>query len=266
MDLCDKEGLEKIVTEIKPEFIFHLARYHSHKENLTDTVYTNIIGTFNLLQATAPLDYRCFVHTGSFLEYGKKLHPIKESDLLLPSTSFGAAKASATLLCQQFAHNNQRPFVILRLFSVYGYWEGSTRLIPTAIQAVLHSRKMELTIPGYRRDLIFIEDVVRAYILAIQVKNLCGEIINIGTGQEWTNEEVVNIIQSTSGRHIEVHPGKFPARPSDTIHSIADNRKAKQLLGWEPNHTLRAGLEKTIKWFQLQKEGYTKTKICKVLS
>jgi nucleoside-diphosphate-sugar epimerase len=145
---------------------------------------------------------------------------------------------------------------MLRLFSVYGYWEASTRLIPAAIMAALRNREIALTPPGYQRDLIFVEDVVEACLLAVEAEKAVGEILNVGSGEQWSNEQVVEMVQAVCGRRFGVRVGAYPARPSDTTHWVADNRKAQELLGWKPRHMLRSGLEKTIAWFRLHRAAY----------
>lgn len=258
VDLTNREGLKKTVQEVSPEIIYHLAAqgvspaFQEHREILR----TNILGTFNLLESTALLDYRLFVHLGGSSEYGTKSGPMRESDCLEPLTFYGAAKAAATLLCQQYARANRRPVVVLRAFSVYGYWESPSRLIPTAIRAALCDRELALTAPGYRRDFVFVEDLVEACLLALRAEKASGEIINVGSGLQWSNEEVVDLVQVVTGRRINVRVGAYPARRSDKAHWVADIRKARDLLGWEPRHTLRAGLEKTVSWYLLHQDVY----------
>lgn len=259
VDLTDYEGLQRMVNRVRPDVIFHLAAPGGHpwqRQDREEVLRVSVLGTANLLEATASLDYYRFVHFGSSLEYGPKDKPLKESDRLEPLTFRGAAKAAATLLCQQWARASRRPIVVLRPFSVYGYWEGAARLIPTAIRAVLSTQELALTAPGYRRDLIFVEDVVEACLLTLQAENVAGQIINVGSGQQWSNEEVIEMVQAVSGQRIPVRVGSYPARPSDTTHWVADIKKAKRLLGWEPQHTLRRGLEKTLAWFRLHSDAY----------
>jgi nucleoside-diphosphate-sugar epimerase len=258
VDLTDFEMLRETVNQIQPEVIFHLAagRASTSFQDRLATLQANIFGTFNLLEATTPLNYLRFIHIGSSLEYGTRRRPLKESDRLEPKTFFGVNKAAATLLCQQFAQANQRPIVLLRLFSVYGYWESPTRLIPTAIMAALRNQEIALTPPGYHRDLIFIEDVLDACLRALQAEGVAGEIINVGSGQQWSNEQVVEMVQTISGQKVSVRVGEYPARASDATYWVSDKRKAKRSLGWEPRHTLHEGLKKTIAWFRLHQKAY----------
>ncbi|MCK5603111.1 GDP-mannose 4,6-dehydratase [Candidatus Pacearchaeota archaeon] len=256
VDLLDFEELQQTVNRINPEIIIHLAKHGPSPEDRWETLETNIIGTSNLLEVTSSLNYQCFIHTGTSLEYGPKSQPMTESDILEPSTFFGVTKASATMLCQQFAKARGRPIVILRPFMVYGYWDVPTNLIPTAIRAAMRKEKLALTPPGYRRDWVFIEDVIEAYLLTIQAENIAGEIINMGSGEQWSNEEIVDMVQDVYGQKIEVQVGAYSPRSFDTTHWVADIQKARKLLGWEPRHILRRGLEKTISWFRLHQDAY----------
>mgnify|MGYP000246935530 CR=1 FL=1 len=258
VDLTDQEGLRKSVDFIRPEIIFHLAvgRPSASNQDHREMLRVNVLGTFNLLEAVAPFDYHCFVHVGSSMEYGSRNEPMEESSHPEPLTFFGATKAAATLICQQFARGDNRPVVILRPFYVYGYWDSPTHLIPTAVMAALNHRELLLTVPGYRRDYVFIEDLVEACLLVLWARDIGGEVVNIASGQQTANEEVVDLIQELTGQRIEVRVGAYGARCHDRPFWCADIRKAKRLLNWGPRHTLKAGFEKTIAWHRLHKEEY----------
>lgn len=249
-DVARREELSRAVQSAAPEILFHLAARGVVERDApgVEILETNVLGTFHLLEATRPLACERFVHVGSSTECGRKNEPIKESDCLEPSTLRGASKAAATLLCQQVARAENRSLVILRPFSVYGPWEAPGRLVPTAIRAALDGLEMPLTAAVFRRDLVFVEDVVEACLMAAERDLPAGEIVNIATGREWSNEEVVRIVESVSGRPIRRRVGEYPARENDNEHWVADIAKAGRLLGWTPRHTLAAGLEKTIAW------------------
>ncbi len=253
--ITDRRGLARIIQTVEPEIIFHLAATASTRrdDDYAEFLRVNVLGTANLLEAAGSADYERFVHVGSATEYGRKEGPIFESDSLEPVTARGATKAAATLICQQFARQERRPVVILRPFSVYGYREGSTRLVPTAITAALEGREMPLTASVCRRDLVFVEDVVAACLAAAIVPVADGEIVNVASGQEWSNEDVVALVGDLCGRRIATRAGEFPARPNDIAHWVADIGKAERLLGWRPTHSLTEGLRKTIDcWSQVR--------------
>jgi nucleoside-diphosphate-sugar epimerase len=249
-DLADRAALRDVVGQARPEIIFHLARGGPSPGGRDDIFQTNVLGALNLLDATLDLDYTRFVHAGSSMEYGINDEPMSETDLADPATFYGATKAAATLFCRQYARTHGKPIAVLRFFSVYGPWEASSRLIPTAIREALRGGELDLTEPGYRRDFVFVEDVVEALLAAAGTAGIDGEIINIGSGRQTSNEEVVETIQVLAGRRLRVRAGAYPARPTDTTHWVADIRKAERLLGWRPRHTLEDGISKTISWFR----------------
>jgi UDP-glucose 4-epimerase len=259
VDLNDFPRLARAVKEMRPDILFHLAMTSghpsTHRENI-DMLRTSMLGTANLLAAAASIDFQRFVHMGSFLEYGPGETPHREVDPPAPITPRGAAKAAATLRCRQFARAHGRPVVCLRLFSAYGCWEALTRLVPTAIWAAINRRSMRMTAPGFVRDLVFIDDVVNACLRAALTDLAPGEIINVGSGTQSSNEEVIATIEELCGREIRIEKEPYPPSPSDTAHCVADIRRTKELLDWEPRHTLRGGLKKTIHWMRRHRSLY----------
>ena len=257
IDAC--EAMKEVVSQVLPEAIFHLAAPGGHPQGPGERaamLRTVVLGTHNLLEAAATTAYRRFVHLCSSTVYGQRRQPLAETDPLEPASFRGAAKAAAALLCQQHARSQGRPIVVLRPFSVYGYWEAATRLVPTAILAALGEGEMRLTIPGLCRDLVFVPDVVEACLLALEADDLSGEAINLGSGQQWSNEAVVEWVRTLTGRRIHVQAGAYPAQAADSTHWVADIRAAKARLGWAPRHTLPEGLEKTIAWFRQHLDAY----------
>lgn len=258
LDLTDAEAVEQAMQAIRPDLVYHLAVQRSavSRRDRLATWETNVTGTLNLLEAAASSGCERLVVTGSSLEYGPQVRPTRETDLPGPASFFGTTKAAATLLCQQLARERRLPLVLLRIYSVYGYWEGPTRLIPTAILAAMGRGELALTGPGFRRDLVFIEDVVEACLLAASAEKAVGEVINIGSGQQWTNEQVVEEIESIAGCRLLKHVGAYSLHATDTTFWVADNRKAGRVLQWKPRHPLRNGLEKTWSWFEKHRESY----------
>jgi nucleoside-diphosphate-sugar epimerase len=113
-----------------------------------------------------------------------------------------------------------------------------------------------MTAPGYVRDMIFIDDVVNACLRAAQTDLAPGEIINVGSGTQSSNEEIIAFIEELCSREIRIEGEIYPPSPSDTAHWVADISRAKELLGWEPRHTLREGLKKTIHWMRRHRSLY----------
>lgn len=258
-DLNDHLITQQILHQIQPDIIYHLACHGEHPTKQKERMHfleSGVLGTANLLNATTVIPFERLIAFGSSLEYGPRKTALHETTRLKPTTYRGVVKAASTLLCQQHAREFNRPIIILRPFSVYGYWEAPTRLIPVTFLAAIHDEKIALTAPGYHRDLIFIDDLIEACMLVSFTKLNPGDVINIGSGKQWSNEQIVEYIQSICGRKIEVQIGKFQTSPSDTNHWRANIEKAERLLGWKPRHSLKHGLKDFYLWLKQHLDEY----------
>jgi nucleoside-diphosphate-sugar epimerase len=251
-DLSNVDKLSKLVSKIRPDVIYHLATYGAYpsQSDADLCIKTNISGTWNLLNATADIDYELFVNTGSSSEYGFKTAPMKENDLLEPASYYAVTKSSQTLLCSYFAKKNKKPVVTLRLFSVYGPYEEGSRFIPTLLKSLYFHKKMSLVSPTIARDWIYVGDVVDAYLLVNKLSKYGGEVFNIGTGVQKTIKEVIeSAVEATREKTTFKWKG-MKNRIWDTDYWVADNSKAAKLLKWSPNVDLAQGLSLTWKWFR----------------
>lgn len=250
--LNDKEKLRELLNKIKPEVIYHLAAHgaYAQQKDIDKIIKTNIFGSFNLILASRDIPYRVFINTGSSAEYGIKNRPMKESDFCKPVSFYAASKLSATLLGQVFAKRYDKPIVTLRPFSVYGPYEDNRRFIPTVINSILRGKKLYLTKRQVRHDYVYVEDAVSAYIKTAQLgKKLKGKVINIGTGKEYTNREIVKLIEKISEKKAKIGEKIYPARSWDNKHWVADNTFAKKILNWEPKYSLKQGLQEAYNWY-----------------
>lgn len=258
-DLTDVEGLGGAVAAARPEVVFHTAAAGGHPASRSEretALRVSVLGTANLLEELRWNEVGRFVHVGSSLEYGPKPGPLTETDVLEPATFRGAAKAAATLVCLQLAHEAGRPVTVLRPLSVYGPWEQPSRLVPSAVRAARYGEPLPLTAPGVGRDFVFVDDVVEACLLAARAGGeVDGEIVNVGSGIQTSNEELVAAVERVTGSRIVTLPGRHPSSPPDTGTWLADVTKARELLGWTPRHTLEQGLAETVEWLRAREEA-----------
>ena len=253
-DLTDRENTKRVISEIRPNIILHLAMYGGYpfQTDYSKMVDTNYIGTINLLNACAEKGFGCFINTGSSSEYGVKDKPMKESDLLEPIDVYGATKAAATLYCYAFAKKYNLPIFTLRLFSPYGYYEEPARLIPYLIISMLKNEKIKLASPYAVRDFIFIEDAIEAFLLTIEKKDkiLPGTVLNVGSGSDTKVIEVFKMLKEIVDYKTDFTVEGFP-RDSDVLRIWrAETGKIQKTLGWNPKYKLEDGLTKTVKWFR----------------
>lgn len=252
-DLADGARLSAIMRDVRPDVVFHTAAAGDHHPASASQRYAaftdTVLGTASLCEALAAAGVGRLVYLGSSLEYGPAGVPLDESRALRPTTFRGVTKACATLLCSQAAHETGTPVVLLRPFSVYGPWESGSRFVATVMRALGTGGDLPLTRPGIRRDFVFVADVVEACLRAATAPAALGEIINIGSGCQTTNEALVDLAQEVAGVRVRVLPGAFPERPVDTGHWVADIDKARRLLDWSPRYSLACGLAETYRWF-----------------
>lgn len=258
-DLLNTWYLNKTVSTIKPDIIFHLAAYgiYASQKDSDRIMSINFLGTKNLVDACCRSGFKLFVNTGSVFEYGIKTKPLRETDPLEPITDYGVSKAAATLYCQALASRDNLPIVTLRLFTPYGYFEEPSRLIPSVILACLSNKMPKVSSPKFVRDFIFITDVIEAYIKTVErCADAQGEVFNIGGGRQYLLSEIVGLIIQLTGSSLKPQWGCAPRYSIESNMWQAKISKAKRLLHWQPKHTLKQGLEKTIRWFIKNREFY----------
>jgi len=107
---------------------------------------------------------------------------------------------------------------------------------------------LPLTAGGGARDWVFVDDVVDAIVRAVGSEGR-GEIINVGSGCEYSNDAVVACVAKALGRPLRIESGAFRPRPGEAPHRRADRDKAARLLGWKPQVPLEQGIARTIEWF-----------------
>lgn len=248
VDLLEHAEVNKVVSSIQPEYVFHTATLRS-ENSWQATLNINGAVIVNLIKAIASPKLKKFIHLGSSYEYGDIETPYKESDAIQPDTFFGASKAAGTLLLQYLANWEDLPIVTLRLFHVYGRMEPTSRLIPSAIKLILQDKAVPITISNFVRDYIHINDVIDACYKAALHENISGQIFNIGTGIETSNEKIVNDLGALMGKSPKVILGGFPSRSWERTSWCADISLARKKLGWVPNTTLKEGLKKSIELY-----------------
>ena len=254
VELCDECALIAIVKKIKPDWVFHLAVYGSYpsEAEFYTMVQTNIRSTANLIEACAKSGLEVFVNTGTSSEYGFKDHSPSEKEFLEPNSLYAVTKSAQTLLCQYIARKYNINTVTLRLYSVYGPYEKSSRLMPTLIINGLRNKLPLLAAPDIVHDFVYIDDVVDAY-LSVAMQNVIGkkEIYNVGTGIQTSLMDVVRVAKKLMKITDEPCWCSMPNRTWDTNHAwMSDSRNIQADLGWKPYYDFEHGFKRMIDWFQ----------------
>lgn len=232
--------LQEFVEQLSPDLIFHCGAYGnmSHQKDENEIMVSNIFGTYNLLHSIKNVDFKACVLFGSSSEYGSQ-KKMSELTLPTPETLYAATKLSATFLGQAFAKIYNKPIVTVRPFSVYGGGEASFRFIPSLLRAQKTGEPFTLT-ENIRHDWIYIDDLIQGVLeVADHAQQLMGQVVNLGTGIETYNSEILLKLWPD-------YKGKLPKKSGG--HWKADITKALTL-GWSPKVTLEKGLKKTQKFY-----------------
>jgi nucleoside-diphosphate-sugar epimerase len=190
-----------------------------------------------------PEECRAVVRLGSSTEYGESASPLDESAPLRPRGFFGTTKATGSLLTVAAAERRGIRSTVVRAFQVYGPYDHPGRLVPSALRAARAGTPLPLTPPGSRRDWVYVDDVVEACVRAAAADHLPGgQVLNVGTGRQVANEELVGEVERVMGRPVAVAVGAHPGREWDAPSWVCDPSLARALLGWEAKVDLADGL------------------------
>lgn len=257
-DIRDPYGVKKAMEGC--DAVLHLAAliaipysYHSPETY----VETNIKGTLNVLQAARELKIKKVIHTSTSEVYGTARRvPISEDHPLEGQSPYSATKIGADQLAISFFRSFETPVAVVRPFNTYGPRQSARAVIPSIItQLAAGKTEIQLGSLSPTRDFNFVEDTVRGFISALESERSIGEVINIGSGYEISVGETVELIGSLMKKIVTVREDSARLRPaaSEVERLLADNEKAKRLLGWAPSFAgkegLSRGLQTTIEWF-----------------
>lgn len=230
-----------IVREIQPDLIFHSAAEIYKEEEMFDS---NVVLTNNLLREAEKAKAKAFVYIGSSSEYGRKNGPRAEGDRLSPETMYEATKAAGSLLTLA----SKIPTIVARPFSVFGKNEPLRRFIPIIYNCYKTGKQLSVG-PGVH-DFIYIDDFVNGLEMcadALLSGKVEKDIVNFGTGIQYTNEEVVLSFEHIAGQNLNWIRSDIK-RPYDSTSWVCDTSYAREKYGYKPQVNLHQGLERYIKY------------------
>ena len=265
-DIVDKHQISALFSKYDFNGIIHLAA-ESHVDrsitNPDEFVFTNIIGTVNLLNAALPkwnqdYDKKLFYHISTDEVYGSlgETGLFTEETSYDPQSPYSASKASSDHLVRAYHNTYKIPVVISNCSNNYGPNQFPEKLIPLAINNIKNSK----TIPVYGkgeniRDWLFVEDHASAIDL-IYHKGKPGETYNIGGKNEWKNIDLIKLLCSIMDVKLGRASGESEKlitfvkdRAGHDLRYAIDSSKISKELGWQPSVDFRHGLEKTVDWY-----------------
>lgn len=247
LDIYDKPTLlRRFIRLAPPDVIIHASGYgnHSMQSNGYDMIKSNVQDIYTLLEETKNIPYKAFINISTSSIYGKCYLPMHEKQYYLPETMYAATKAAGELVVQQFVRSTSKPVVNIRPFSIYGPGEASFRFIPTIIRAALDHKTCDVW--EGEHDWTYIDDFIRGVEVTIDnADKLKGTAVNIGTGESYTNEEVVYHIQKYA-------PCEYlllnKRREQDSEVWCADINRLEEF-GYSPQFSLDEGIKRTVEYY-----------------
>ena len=266
-DIRKPEHIEEVFSIYDIEGVIHLAA-ESHVDRSiqdpTEFIETNILGTFNLLEASrkkwnGQLTKRRFLHVSTDEVYGSlgEKGYFKENSPFTPNSPYSASKGSSDHLVRAWNHTFGMDNVITHCSNNYGPYQFPEKLIPLIICNCLQQRPLPIYGDGRQvRDWLFVEDHCEALDLAFH-KGEAGQTYNIGGMNEWENLSLVKYICREMNQEYGLPPEQsclrlikhVRDRPGHDKRYAIDAQKIRNSLGWEPRHAIEEGLNKTLRWY-----------------
>jgi UDP-glucose-4-epimerase GalE len=266
-DLADEILVRRTLEGKRIEAVIHFAAFAYVGESVTDPrkyFRNNVVNTLKLLDAMVDSGVKHIVYSSTCATYGIPDNiPISEEQAQRPVNPYGESKLFVERMLSWYGRAYGVRWIALRYFNAAGasgdYGERhdpETHLVPLAIQAALTGTPMQVLGTDYPtqdgtavRDYIHVDDLAQAHLLALEYLKKGGEsrAFNLGTGQGYSVREVLDMVEEVSGIPVPHHAA--PRRLGDPPVLVADNRAARDLLGWTPkNSSLRQIVESAWKW------------------
>jgi dTDP-glucose 4,6-dehydratase len=275
VDLRDKPAVLEVVRRHSITHVMHLAAESHVDRSITgpgDFIHTNVVGTFNLLEACRTLwqgasSGHRFHHVSTDEVYGS-LGPtgfFTETTSYAPNSPYSASKAASDMLVRAYHHTYGVPTVITNCSNNYGPYQFPEKLIPVVIQSVLARKPVPVYGDGMNvRDWLYVRDHAEA-LWQVLNRGQVGETYNIGGHNEWANIRIVELICDLIDELAPRLGGNsrklitfVKDRPGHDRRYAIDAGKIQKELGWVPAHKFEQGIRETVQWY-LDNQEWVKT-------
>jgi dTDP-glucose 4,6-dehydratase len=286
LDLRDKAAMLEVVRKHAITHVMHLAAESHVDRSITgpgDFISTNIVGTFNLLEACRA----CWLDPASRIESPKsgfRFHHVSTDEVYgslgatgfftettpyAPNSPYSASKASSDMLVRAYHHTYGLPTVITNCSNNYGPFQFPEKLIPVVIQSVMTRKPVPVYGDGMNvRDWLYVRDHAEA-LWQVVTRGKLGETYNIGGHNEWANLRIVELICDLIDEFKPELGGNsrelitfVKDRPGHDRRYAIDAGKIQRELGWAPAHTFETGIRETVRWY-LDNQEWVKAVLAK---
>jgi UDP-glucose 4-epimerase len=257
-DVTDAAAVHAAFEGAAPDLVIHLAadttvrRTHEGWPAVERSIRVNLEGTLTMVRETLEARHAVsvFVRTGGLEEYGTGPTPYVETQREQPISPYSASQVAATHYCEMLQRETPTPLVTLRPALVYGPAQSTDFLIPALISSCLRGEDFDMTAGTQYRDLLYIDDLVEAFVRAMTRESVTGGVINVGHGIEHAIRDVAREIVRLCGTESRLRLGARPERPGDLAHLVTSTQRSHELLDWRPEISLADGLARTIAWYR----------------
>ncbi len=259
-NICDLPALENIAQGGQIDAVINLAAragVRASTENPWEFFNTNLTGTLNLLELCRRHKIPKFVLASTSSIYGKDapLPTPETSDSSHPLQPYAASKKAAETLCHSYHYLYGIDVTVFRYFTVYGPAGRPDMVMFRFAQWISEGLPVRLNGNGEQtRGFTYVDDIARGTILGL--KPVGYEIINLGGHECISMNEMIAVLEEYIGKKANVE--YYPAHPADMLANQANVEKAGQMLGWEPQVSLRDGMRRMVEWYVQERQWASK--------
>ncbi len=253
-DITDREAIQRIIRELKPEIIDHHAAHIQVGNSVKNPQFdaeNNIMGILNIMEAAKDVGVKKVImaSTGGAM-YGDKPVPFDETMKEEPLSPYGVSKRSGELYLNYYHEQYGIDYIALRYANVYGPRQnphGESGVVAIFSEMLTAGKTPVINGDGsHTRDYVFVTDVARANELALTADHIGA--LNIGTMVETSTKQVLEKVVAALGLSVPVEFG--PERPGEQVRSVLSYQKAQEILGWNPSITFDAGIDQVAAWYK----------------
>lgn len=262
VDVLDEDSMRNAFGYVRPDYVFNCIG-----DTFVPKAYEvprrffriNTEANLNLLKACRDFGVERYLYVSSTEVYGKAQYtPIDEDHPLLPVNTYAVSKLAADRLCHTYSLEHDVPVVIARIFNSYGPRSCAPYVIPEIITQLNKGPNIKLGNIDARRDFTYVKDTARGLMELILSDVPNGEAVNIGSGIDYSIQDLVNIIGDVMGIkdiiHIEIDENRLRRHDIDVF--LANSAKLKSYTEWSPTISLYEGIEETVEWFMRNGEKW----------
>ena len=253
-DLNDRLATLHMLDSIGPQTVLDCVAYGAYSfETEAALIYqTNFSAVVNLVELLMERGVAAYVHAGSSSEYGTNCSAPSELARCEPNSHYAVSKLATAEYLGFVGRHKAFPCVNLRLYSVYGPLEDTSRLIPVLVKHAVERKLPPLVDPRTSRDFVYVNDVCEAFVLAAARMNpdIYGSDLNIGSGHRTTIADLVDTASDVFGISDKPDFGTMQGRAWDLAEWYSDPARAEALVGWKAHTSMKEGLLATADWIR----------------